>query len=95
MKMSERYLKRKIINPSKTAVRMYILTAISLFSSYWMVRVRTTYASSALSLLATNGNLAAALDLLQQEVINLLLQSLNFDIQFSDVGIDCRAFQFP
>ena len=57
--------------------------------------VRTTYASSALSLLATNGNLATALDLLQQQVIDLLLQPLDFVIQFSDVSIDCQALHFP
>ena len=51
-------------------------------------KVRTTYASSALSLSATNGNLAAVLDLFQQEVIDLLLQSLYLVVQISNVGID-------
>ena len=43
-------------------------------------KVRTTYASSALSLLAANGNLAAASDLLQQQIINLQFQLLDFGI---------------
>ena len=51
-------------------------------------KVRMTYASSALSLSATNGNLATALDLLQQEVIDLLLQPLDLVVQISNVGID-------
>ena len=58
-------------------------------------KVRTTYASSALSLLATNGNLAAAMDFLQQQVIDLLLQSLDFIVQIRNMGIGRQAFHFP
>lgn len=50
------------------------------WGSFRTEKVRTTYASSALSLLATNGNLATALDLLQQQVIDLLFQPLDFGI---------------
>ena len=58
------------------------------WGSFRTEKVRTTYASSALSLSATNGNLAAVLDLFQQEVIDLLLQSLDLVVQISNVGID-------
>ena len=50
------------------------------WGSFRTEKVRTTYASSAPSLSATNGNLATALDLLQQQVIDLLFQPLDFGI---------------
>ena len=65
------------------------------WGSFRTEKVRTTYASSAPSLSATNGNLLAALDFLQQEIINLLFQPLDFIVQIRNVGIDCRALHFP
>ena len=65
------------------------------WADYRIEKVRTTCASSALSLLATNGDLSAALDFLQQQVIDLLLQPLDFIVQFCNMCLDCRALQFP
>ena len=65
------------------------------WGSFRTEKVRMTYASSVLSLLATNGNLAAVLDLFQQQIIDLLLQPLDFIVQIRNMGANRWALHFP
>ena len=54
-----------------------------------------TYGPFPILLSATNGNLLAVMDHFHQNIVDLLLQPLNFVMQLCEVGIDGRAFHFP